>query len=338
MVNTKHTLFKATDRSYSAILKREVHSLAVSGNFSAHKVGEIDIVVSEIVSNLVKHADEGIVLVKLIEEDDKEGIEIISIDEGPGITDVTRMMSDGVSTKNTLGGGLGAMKRLCDVFQIYSQKEWGTIVLARIFKEELSKFKKPPIANIKTLIIPKQGETACGDGFYHTMSDTHIKLFLGDGLGHGSEAAKAVEKAGEAFKSCSETEPVEIIRFINMAVKKTRGLVGTVAVFNVVAKKWQICGVGNIATKVISSAGSKNYMSYNGIIGLNIPHTLTAQELAYEKGQHVIMCSDGLKSRWDILRYPGIRRCDNTMLCASLFKDFTRQTDDASVMVCSLNI
>ncbi len=338
MVNTTHAVYKATDRSYSAILKKEIHALATLANFGTHKIGQIDIVVSEMVSNLVKHADEGVILVKLIEEDNKQGIEIISIDEGPGMTDVARMISDGTSTKNTLGQGLGAMNRLCDVFQVYSQKDWGTVVLVRMFEEELSKFKKPAIAVIKTLIIPKHGETACGDAFYYTASDTHLKLFLGDGLGHGVEAAAAVEKAGEAFMHCSETDPGEIIRFINTAVKKTRGLVGTVVVFDIDARKWQICGVGNIATKIINPTNSKNHLSYNGIIGLNIPNTLNAQEVAYEKGQRIIMCSDGIKSRWDSTKYPSVFRYDNTVFCAGLFKDFARHTDDTSVMVCSLNV
>ena len=110
MVNRTHVAFKADDRSYFAILKKEIHSIAVGANFPDAKVGELDIIVAELVSNLVKHAGGGQLLVKLTEESGVQGIELISIDDGPGMTDVSRMVADGVSTKNTLEQVLGWMK------------------------------------------------------------------------------------------------------------------------------------------------------------------------------------------------------------------------------------
>jgi anti-sigma regulatory factor (Ser/Thr protein kinase) len=338
MVNGIHLALKADDRSYFAILKKQIHTLAAGAGFSEARVGELDIVVAELVSNLVKHAGGGQVLVKLVEEDDIQGIEIISIDSGPGMADVSRMVADGVSTKNTLGQGLGAMKRLSDVFQVYSQKEWGTVILVRLFNEELPRFKKAAKEEVRSVVISKPGETACGDGFYYTATTDHVKIFLGDGLGHGPEAAKAVTEAGNAFMACSEVDPVDIIRYINNEVKKTRGLVGTVAVFDVNTKRWRICGVGNISTKIYSPANSKNLLSYNGIIGLNVPRTLNAQEVEYEKGQHMMMCSDGIKTKWDTTRYAAIQRYDASILAASLLKDFARYTDDMSVAVCKINL
>jgi len=310
--------------------------MAVAGGLSEKRIAELDIIVAEIVTNLVKHAGGGQVLAKLIEENGKQGIELISIDNGPGMTDVTRMVADGVSTKNTLGNGLGAMKRLSDVFQIYSLKNWGTVMLIRVFnKAPTTKTFK---TEIRSVIIPKPGETESGDDFYSIVDKDYVKLFLGDGLGHGPEAAKAMQVAGEAFMNCPHTDPVEIIRHINVAVKRTRGMVGTVAVFDLASKKWRICGVGNIITKVLSSGNSKNYLTYNGIIGLNVPNTLNAQEIPYEDGQYILMSSDGLKTRWDTSRYTSIMRYDLSILCASLIKDFARLTDDMSAVACKINL
>ena len=312
--------------------------MAVSAGFCEKKIAEIDIIIAEIVSNLVKHAGGGQLLVKLVEEHNLQGIEIISIDNGQGMTDVTRMVADGVSTKNTLGHGLGAMKRLSNLFQVYSLKEWGTVILIRIFDEDPPPFRKPPRTDIRSVLLPKQGEKECGDGFFYNITDDHVKLFLGDGLGHGKEAAAAVTKAGEAFMDCTELEPQEIVRHINAAVKKTRGLVGTAAVFEFATKKWRLCGVGNITTKIVSAADTRNYMPYNGIIGLNVPNTLNFQEVEHEKGQQLIMTSDGLKTRWEPVKYPAIYRYDLAILSASILKDFARNTDDMSVAACKINI
>ena len=59
-------------------------------------------------------------------------------------------------------------------------------------------------------------------------------------------------------------------------------------------------------------------MAYNGIIGLNVPRTLNAQVVDYEKGQTLIMCSDGIKSKWDTNRYAPIQRYDASILSASI--------------------
>jgi len=338
MVNRTHVALKADDRSYFAILKKEVRAMIVSAGFSEAKVGRVDIIVAEMVSNLTKHADGGQILVKLIEEEGLQGIEIISLDSGRGMADANRMMADGVSTKNTLGGGLGAMKRLADVFQIYSQKDWGTVVLVRVFESDLPIVRRLAIAEVRTVILPKPGEEECGDGFQSIVTQDHVDLFLGDGLGHGVEAARAVEKAIEAFGECPSADPVEIIRYINTAVKRTRGLVAAVAIFSIAERKWRICGVGNIGMKINTPSKTKNYMSYNGIVGLNVPNTLTAQETEYEKGQYLVMCSDGLKSRWDTGRHPGVLRYDLSILAAALMKDFARNTDDMSVLTCKINL
>jgi anti-sigma regulatory factor (Ser/Thr protein kinase) len=337
MVDNAHMLFKANDRSYFAILKKEIRALAHTLPFNERQIGEIDIVVAEMASNLVKHAGGGQILTKLIRHHDNDGIELISIDNGAGITDINKMVRDGESSKSTLGLGLGAMQRLSDTFQVYSLKNWGTIILCRKYVKGFTLHLKPPIAEIRSVVVPKPGETKCGDSFFHIENKNHIKLFLADGLGHGVEAARAVQEAGIAFASCQELDPPEILRYINLSVRKTRGLVGMVAIFDIAKKTWEICGVGNITTKINGPTISKNYMSYNGIIGLNLPRTMNSQQIMHEKGQYIIMCSDGLRSRWDTLKYTGILRYDLTLLASSLIKDFTRNTDDASVAICKIN-
>jgi len=337
MDSRTHVALRADDRSYFAMLKKEIHALAVEAGFSERRVGETDIIVAELTSNLAKHAGGGNIWVKRVEEDGLQGIEMISVDDGPGMQDVSRMMTDGYSTKNTLGHGLGTMKRMADVFQVFSQKEWGTVLLIRVFAEPFPSFKKGPNVEIRSVVLPKPNEVECGDAFFYKQSDENYQLFLGDGLGHGADAAAAVQKAGEAFEACIENDPVEIIRSINDKVKKTRGLVGMVAVFDKNHRVWKLCGVGNISTKVYGPSFFKSYMSYNGIIGLNVPNTLNAQEVAHERGQYLVMCSDGLKSRWDAIKYPGIVRYDLSLLAASLMKDFARNTDDMSVVACKIN-
>ncbi len=339
MDNTAHISFNAEDRSYFAILKKEIHNIATNAGFTAARTGEIDIIVAEIASNLIKHAGGGEILARIVPGDnDNVALELISIDSGPGMADPSKMMEDGMSTANTLGQGFGAIKRLSDTFQVYSLKDWGTVVLARVYKKELPHFtKKKPAAEIRSIVVAKPGETVSGDGDYWNLGTNTLKIFLGDGLGHGPDAHLAVQKAIEAVKTCTSDVPSEILRYIHADVKKTRGLVGTAVVYNFKERVWRICGVGNIATRMQQSMSVKNHMSYNGVLGMNVPNTLKEQDTVNERGQVLILCSDGIKTRWDLVKHIGIMKYDLTILAAVIYKDFGRKTDDMSVIACRIN-
>ena len=332
--NTTHLSFSASDRTYLALLKRDVHAIAIQAGFSNKKLAEVDIIVSEMGSNLVKHGGGGELLVRLLPE--QEGLELLCIDDGPGMTDPQLMQIDGTSTTNTLGQGLGAMERLADFYQLYSQKSWGTIILCRFFKKQ-PVVQKMPLA-FSSIVVPKPGEKLCGDGFYAKLTPQRLKVFIGDGLGHGPEAHHAVTEAINAFKQSMENSPAEIIRGMHEEVRKTRGLVGTVAILELATKTWKLCGVGNILSRVSTGSLFKNYLPYNGIIGMNIPNTMKDQEIPPEYGQQMIFCSDGIKTRWDTLKYPAIHRYDLTILAAAIYKDQARKTDDMSVIVSKINI
>lgn len=103
MVDATHKSFDASDRSYYAIIKKEVHNLVLAAAFSEKRVAEIDIVVAEITSNLSKYAKNGELLLGHFKDSDNEYIELLSIDDGPGMSDVPKMLADGFSTTNTMG-------------------------------------------------------------------------------------------------------------------------------------------------------------------------------------------------------------------------------------------
>lgn len=333
MVNKPHLFLSVPDRSYFAIIKKEVHQLAVDAGFTTQKIAEIDIIVAELVSNIIKHGKNGYLLVKPFDS----YMEIIAVDEGPGMTDVSRMIQDGVSTKNTLGQGLGAIKRFSQVFQVYSVKGWGTIVLSRVFKLEPQPFTKPLKYEMAGLLVPKPGETSCGDGWWAKISNNTIKVFLGDGLGHGEEAEKAVIAATEVLEQCVEKTAFETLREVHRGVRKTRGLVASLAILDIKEKKWNVCGIGNINTRIVTLPDVKHYMAYNGILGLNIPTTMKDQETVAERGQVVLMCSDGIKTKWDFLKYPNIFKYDLSIMLAAIFKDNARRTDDMGIVAVKCN-
>lgn len=304
--------------------------------FSEKKMGELDIIVAELLSNLVKYASEGELLAKPTTGPDQATLELISIDKGPGMEDPGQMMIDGVSTGGSLGQGLGAIKRLSNVFQLYSQPGQGTVVLVRLYEKPPKSAAVPLRADVRCISVPKKGETVCGDACYTRLNSTSLTVFLGDGLGHGLLAHYAVEQAIRRMRAEVDPSPARLMEAVHEASIGARGLVATCAIFDFASRKWKLCGVGNIVTRLIGSMGTKGYMPQNGILGHNIPRTLIDQEMSYERGQTMVMTSDGLHTRWNPARYPGIGNYDPSILAAIIYKECARHTDDMSVVVSKL--
>lgn len=333
-MDSSFTSYSIEDRSYIAFAKRQIHDLVLQGNFSRSRVGEVDIIVAELCSNIIKHAGKGEILYRFTNVPDEGAtLELVVIDNGPGMTDVNRMMRDGISTSNTLGHGLGAISRLSNFFQVYSLPKWGTVCYAVVTSTEHTSKVVSNILAIRSLVVPKPTETFCGDGFMIKKMGKLIMVLFADGLGHGEQAWKAVQLAKESFIQCMEIEPVEILRTIHAAIRKSRGVVATVGVLSPTERQWKICGIGNIITRVYDGMMFKHYMSYNGIVGMNIPNSMKETVVEADKNQTLIMCSDGIRTRWELTRYPSIFKYDSMLLAAALYKDYNRRNDDTSIFV-----
>ena len=335
MVDATHISFTADDRSYFSLIKKEIHQRSADAGMSTLKLNQIDLIVAEMTSNLFKYSDDGELLLGVFSNGGSPYIELISIDNGPGMINPARMMVDGVSTSNTLGHGLGSMKRLSDIFELYSQIGWGTIALSRVYNTDQKMAIKKPLL-MSPIVVFKPGETTSGDGFTFKKTEKYIKLMLADGLGHGPEANHAINEAAAAFKVFPDYSPSETIRFIHQAIKKTRGAVINITGYDFARKVWSTVGVGNIAARMSGPVNFKNHMSYNGIVGHNIPNTLNDQEYIAEEFNQVMLCSDGIKTRIDMARYPLMYKYDLTILAAAIYKDHARRTDDMSVIIAKI--
>src|SRR5947209_3705361 len=75
----------------------------------------VTLAVSELATNLVKHAHGGTLTLTALVEEGRVGLQITSQDRGPGIADVEQALTDGFSTVGSLGYGLGTINRIMDV-------------------------------------------------------------------------------------------------------------------------------------------------------------------------------------------------------------------------------
>ena len=90
--------------------------------------------ISELARNIVRYAVRGEIILRLVDDHGKRGIEVVAADDGPGIPDVSLAMQDGYSTSGSLGLGLPGVRRLMDEFEITSDFGKGTTVTVRKWK------------------------------------------------------------------------------------------------------------------------------------------------------------------------------------------------------------
>lgn len=329
------------DRSYAGIVKYDIGRLAASCGLSKSEVGKVNIVVSEMVSNLVKHAPKGgELLVRCLRTEATIGMEIICLDHGPGMHDPQRMLLDGVSTVGTAGNGLGAIKRQSDEFDLYTQPGKGTVILSRLYKGGYDAHaKETGCFEMGAVAAPKLNEELCGDGWAVLDEEHNCYVIVLDGLGHGPEAHAASQQAVQVFGHSLQHDPAAMMRQVHEGIRQTRGAAGMIACIDADKEHINLCGVGNIAGKVFTVSDgplttvSKNVVSYNGTLGYTIPTNLNTQELEWNNAKLLILHSDGIKSRWDMSSYPNLHHHDPTTIAAVLYKDHSRQTDDSLVVV-----
>src|SRR5512142_754403 len=111
-------------------------SLAAQFGFSPGDQTVIAAAISEIARNILLYARRGEVAFRLVDEGDRSAMVVVAQDEGPGIPDLTRALSDGYSTSGGLGLGLPGARRLMDEFEVVTGPGRGTRVT-------MSKLKRP---------------------------------------------------------------------------------------------------------------------------------------------------------------------------------------------------
>ena len=316
------------DASEVGEARRAAAGLAHRKGFSQDVEARIALVATELATNLLKHAGEGLVAINEFVDADGSGIELIALDKGPGIADVARCLVDGFSTAGSPGTGLGAVTRVSDSYAIYSRPGIGTAVMARF----LAASAVPPGAlEIGVVIDTYPGESICGDGWVTANGRRGATLLLVDGSGHGPLAARAAETAARAFADNIDKECVPLVEAIHRALAPTRGAALAVARIDRDAQVVRFVGVGNIGAVLANGGEARRMASYNGTAGHVAPRI---REFTYPfTGRPlVILHSDGLSARWEIDAYPGLAASHPSLVAGVLFRHHRRDRDDATVV------
>jgi anti-sigma regulatory factor (Ser/Thr protein kinase) len=338
------------DEAQVGAARRGMHRYASRMGFGEEQLSELDIVVQEIGTNAARYADAGGCLHWTETVGSEPGLELFYFDKGPGIYDLERALRDGVSSGGSLGTGFGAMRRLLDEFDAYStvkgttrrltnarRTNCGTAIMGRKWvasavDEAVRESARRLTRHVGVWSRPRPGEESNGDAYFIGHHDGETLLAVVDGLGHGRGAREAAEAATDVLELWRGEPLDELILGVHDALRATRGAVMGAVVLDPARESFTYVGVGNIEVRILGSTEPARPIPSNGTLGARLsnvrvwPHRWT-------EGTTFVLASDGISATWDITAYPGLVVKSPQLLAGVLLRDFSRNSDDATVLV-----
>jgi anti-sigma regulatory factor (Ser/Thr protein kinase) len=322
--------FTIDDVSEVAPARRGVSAFASSLGFNTEDAGRAALVVTEIGTNMVKHGGGGELICKQINDGARRGLELLGLDKGSGMADVGKCLRDGYSTSGSPGTGLGAMERLSQRFEVFSRAGLGTAVLAQLWPD--SRQPSAQRLEVGALMLPKPGETYCGDAWCHAERIEGVLVLGVDGLGHGIAASRAAHEACRVFETEKHRPAIRIMQSMHEALRPTRGAAATLLEIDWDAGRATSVAVGNVQAAFVNGTEIRRIAADNGIVG----HVISRpRELVHEcrSDSALIMHSDGLTANWHLARYPGLMQHHAALIAGVLYRDCKRGRDDCLIVV-----
>jgi anti-sigma regulatory factor (Ser/Thr protein kinase) len=320
-----------TDLSEIGRARRAAQAVATEVGLGEDVTANVGLIATELATNLVRHAREGALLVRPLREATRRGVEVLTVDKGPGIRDLGRAMHDGFSTAGTRGTGLGAIRRLASEFDVYSSVESGSAFVARVWVTQPgpATVRRYPVGAV---CVPIAGEFECGDSWLVEQDVAAARVVVVDGLGHGHEAAYAASEALRVIRSAGDASPADVVQSVHDPLRATRGAAIAVAAIDAGSSTVRFAGIGNINAMIVGASSSRSLASHSGILGHQLRQV---REFSYDwpAESYLVLHSDGLSARWRADAYPGLLGHDPAIVAGVLHRDFARSRDDATILV-----
>ncbi|WP_433389197.1 SpoIIE family protein phosphatase [Micromonospora sp. KLBMP9576] len=322
--------FRIESGSAASAVRRAAERLGIQLDLGDARTADLAIVAAELTSNLVKHADDGVLLLRPVRRGGEAGVELIAVDAGPGMADLTVSSQDGHSTAGTLGIGLGAILRQASWFDGYSRPERGTVLAVQVWPGGQVEREHPWVG---ALARPLTGESVSGDGYAWRVVEGRRQVLVCDGLGHGPLAAAATDAALAAFRKAPAGPPAVVVGHLHRSMSHTRGAALAVAEPVPSTGTLRYSGLGNISAAVIGVDGKRRGMvSLPGIAGHQRP-PIREYDYPFDDGALLVMHSDGVVDRWQLDDYPGLVDRSPLVVAATVLRDAGTRRDDACVLV-----
>jgi hypothetical protein len=297
------------------VARRAAAAQAQRIGFDESGVANVSEVVGRLASGLIENSVGGQLLVTSLSMGDVAGLELIALGGSGGHVET-----------------LAAIAALVGDCDSYSALDQPPAMMARLWTRPPPVDGFPLAYEFGAISVPAPGELKCGDGWWAESTASRALIVLADGLGHGPVAHEAAQKAMAISRAYRDHTPRDLMVRIHEGLRQTRGAAAIVVVIDLARQTLTCCGVGNIAGMIVTPSHVSGLVSQHGTAGIN---KVRLQEFSYPfpADAVLILHSDGLKTAWNLDRYPGLAGHQPALVAAMLYRDFVRGRDDTTVVV-----
>jgi anti-sigma regulatory factor (Ser/Thr protein kinase) len=306
--------------------------MAAALGFAPQACEEIALAMTELATNLIKHARGGRLVIAPLVEGGRTGLEIQSNDDGPGIADVEQAIGDRFSTTGTRGTGLGAVNRLMDELEIASRYGRGTRIVCRKWLREHKPSLKPCPLAFGVATRPRPPYQLNGDAFVIVQWSESALVSVIDGLGHGQFAHRAAQSARQYVENHFDLPLDKIFHGTARACRATRGVVMALARFDWERGRLTFASVGDISVRVFPKSAPFSFAIRRGVIGLNAPKAVVSEH-PWPLDHMLVLHSDGISTRWDWKDFHDLENQPAAAIAHELLQAKAKLEDDATVIV-----
>lgn len=155
-----------------------------------------------------------------------------------------------------------------------------------------------------------------------------------DGLGHGSEAARAARKAAAVMRERPSQDLVRLVQRCHRALRGTRGAAISLAFVSALESRMTWLGVGNVEGRLLSGDPATTRPKGSLALGRGVPgHELPAVRaatLTMQPGDVLLLATDGVDARFaDSLELLG----SSQTISERILSEHWKPPDDALVVV-----
>lgn len=144
--------------------------------------------------------------------------------------------------------------------------------------------------------MPLPGEGTCGDVYVVRSFQGGALVAALDGLGHGDEAASAARIASAVLEAHAQEPVTDLIQRCHKELGATRGVVMSIASFDVSLGLMTWIGVGNVQGSLVRHGATlteEALLLRSGVVGAQIPR-LQAATLEVRPGDTLVFATDGV--------------------------------------------
>ncbi len=144
------------------------------------------------------------------------------------------------------------------------------------------------------------GQAISGDLHLVKPVDEGVLLAAVDGLGHGEEATAAARIALSILERHAGDSIVSLVQRCHVALARTRGVVMTLALLDLLTETLTWLGVGNVEALLLRADPAARPVGVrpilrNGVVGFLVPE-LRAESVPIASGDQVVFVTDGIRA------------------------------------------